>query len=289
MPVIQVVLHRLRDVKVSWRTASGLRRAAVFAGLAGVSAGAAMLTAASALAASGGAAGFPAARGQTLTASYLRQGFTSADNCSAGTCDPGTQTVPISVTVPPPRSTVPPPRSTVPPPGSTVPPPGPTVPPPGSTVPPPSSTVPPPGSFTVTVTGSTVPSTGSAGLLVLGGTLPVITVSDTRSSSPGWSVSGQVSDFTGSGTAAGSIISGNQLGWAPSGAVTGGVTLGSPVAPDSPGLGSIPAVLARAAGGSGFGTDTLSARLQLAIPASGRAGPYNAVLTITCVSSQVKL
>jgi hypothetical protein len=134
-----------------------------------------------------------------------------------------------------------------------------------------------------------VPSTGSANPLVLGGNLPEITVSDTRSSSPGWSVSGQVSDFTGSGTAAGSIISGNQLGWAPSGAVTGGATLGSPVAPNGPGLGSIPAVLAWAAGGSGFGTDTLSARLLLVIPASARAGPYNAVLTITCVSSQVKL
>src|SRR5262249_61225276 len=119
MPVIQVVLHRLRDVKVSWRTARRLRRAAVFAGLAGVSAGAAMLPAASALAANGAEAGFSAARGQTLTASYLRQGFTSTDDCSAGTCDPGTQTVPISVTVPPPRPTVPPPRSTVPPPGST--------------------------------------------------------------------------------------------------------------------------------------------------------------------------
>ena len=290
MGLSQIALYRLRDAKVSWRTARRLRRAAVFAGLAGVSAGAVMLTAASALAANGAEAGFSAARGQTLTASYLRQGFTSTDDCSAGTCDPGTQIVPISVTVPPPTSTVPPPGSSVPPPGSSVPPPGSSVPPPGSSVPPPgSSTVPPPGSFTVTVTGSTVPSTGSANPLVLGGNLPEITVSDTRSSSPGWSVSGQVSDFTGSGTAAGSTISGNQLGWAPSGAVTGGATLGSPVAPNGPGLGSIPAVLARAAGGSGFGTDTLSARLLLVIPASARAGPYNAVLTITCVSSQVKL
>src|SRR5215472_3378282 len=216
MGLSQIALYRLRDAKVSWRTARRLRRAAVFAGLAGVSAGAVMLTAASALAANGAEAGFSAARGQTLTASYLRQGFTSTDDCSAGTCDPGTQIVPISVTVPPPTSTVPPPGSSVPPPGSSVPPPGSSVPPPGS------STVPPPGSFTVTVTGSTVPSTGSANPLVLGGNLPEITVSDTRSSSPGWSVSGQVSDFTGSGTAAGSTISGNQLGWAPSGAVTGG-------------------------------------------------------------------
>lgn len=266
MPVTQVVVYCLR-------------RAAVLAGLVGVSAGAAVLTAASALAVSGAEAGFSAAGGQAMTASYLRQGFTSTDDCSAGTCDPVTQIVPISVTVPQPRS------STAPPPGSSI------APPPGSsTAPPPgSSTAPPPGSFTVTVTGSTVPSTGSASPLVLGGNLPDITVTDTRSSSPGWSVSAQVSDFTGSGTAIGSVISGNQLGWTPSGTVTGGATLGSPVEPASPGLGSSPAVLARAAGGSGFGTNMLSARLLLAVPASARAGPYNAILTITCVTSQVKL
>ena len=250
MPVTQVVLYCLR-------------RAAVLAGLVGVSAGAAVLTAASALAVSGAEAGFSAASVQTLTASYLRQGFTSNDDCSAGTCDPGTQIVPISVTVPQPGSV--------------------TVPQPGSV------TLPQPGSFTVTVTGSTVPATGSAHQLVLGGNLPEITVSDTRSSSPGWSVSGQVSDFTGSGTAARSVISGNQVGWTPSGTVTGGARLGSPVAPASPGLGSIPAVLASAASGSGFGMDTLSARLQLDVPANAPAGPYDAVLTITCVSSQVKL
>jgi len=267
MPVIQVVLDCLSDAKVRRRTARRLRRAAVFAGLVGVSAGAAVLTAASALAVNGGAG----TGAQALTASYLRQGFTSNDDCSAGTCDPGTQIVPISVTVPQPGS------STAPQPGSS------TAPQPGS------STAPQPGSFTVTVTGSTVPSTGSAHQLVLGGNLPDITVSDTRSSSPGWSVSGQVSDFTGSGTAARSVISGNQVGWTPSGTVTDGAMLGPPVAPASPGLGSIPAVLARAAAGSGFGTDTLSARLLLVIPANARAGPYNAILTITCVSSQVKL
>ena len=135
------------------------------------------------------------------------------------------------------------------------------------------------------MTASAATLTGTVHPLVLGGNLPDMTVTDTRNSHPGWSVRGQVSDFTGSGTAAGSVISGNQLGWTPFGSVTGGATLGRRVDPASPGLGSIPAVLASAAAGSGFGTDTLSAKLLLDVPATAPVGIYNVILTITCVDS----
>jgi hypothetical protein len=65
-------------------------------------------------------------------------------------------------------------------------------------------------------------------------------VTDTRNYYPGWSVSGQDSNWTGSGTAAGFTISGNQLGWTPiaAGAQQDGATLGGAVAPVSPGLGT---------------------------------------------------
>jgi hypothetical protein len=135
------------------------------------------------------------------------------------------------------------------------------------------------------VTASPATLTGTVSPLVLGGNLPDMTVTDTRNPHPGWSVRGQVSDFTGSGTAAGAVISGNQLGWTPFGTVTGGATLGAPVDPASPGLGSIPAVLASAAAGSGFGTDTLSAKLLLDIPSAAPVGTYDVILTITCVES----
>jgi hypothetical protein len=44
-------------------------------------------------------------------------------------------------------------------------------------------------------------------------------------------------------------------------------------------------VLASAAAGSGLGTDTLSAKLLMDIPATAAAGRYSVILTITCVES----
>jgi hypothetical protein len=114
-----------------------------------------------------------------------------------------------------------------------------------------------------------------------------VTVSDTRNTFPGWSVSGQAADFTGNGTAAGASISGNQLGWTPTsdGALPPGVTLGGTVAPAAPGLGTAPAVLASAPAGSGFGTSTLGANLTLAIPATAAAGGYTSSLTVDAVTT----
>ncbi len=141
------------------------------------------------------------------------------------------------------------------------------------------------GTFTVSITPGTVLLTASG--LTATGTLQDVTVSDTRNYYPGWSASGQESDFTGSGTAAGSTISGNQLGWTPTtaGPLQGGATLGPAVAPAAPGLGTSAAVLASAAAGTGFGTNVLSANLNLLIPSLQTAGPYSGSLTLTYVES----
>ena len=145
--------------------------------------------------------------------------------------------------------------------------------------------VPQSGAFIVTVTPGTVNLAVSG--LTGTGTLQDVTVTDTRNYYPGWSVSGQESAFAGAGSAAGSTIPGNQLGWAPTvvGSLQGGATLGGTVAPGSPGLGSTAATLALAAPGSGFGTNVLSANVTLAIPALASAGPYDGILTLTFVEA----
>jgi hypothetical protein len=113
-----------------------------------------------------------------------------------------------------------------------------------------------------------------------------ISVTDTRNTYPGWEVSGQAGDFTGSGTAAGSSISGNQLGWTPTGnPVAPGVTLGGTVPPGGPGLGTFPGFLAFAHAGSGYGTSVLSANLTLDIPVQAATGPYAGALTISAVTA----
>ena len=155
-----------------------------------------------------------------------------------------------------------------------------------------ATNVPSAGTFTLTVdTADTVTLTMSASGASADAMTTPITVSDTRNTYPGWSVSGQGTDWTGSGTADGATISGNQLGWAPASADTlpHGVTLGSPVSPASPGLGSNPAVLAAAPPGvgNGYGTTTLGANLTLLIPASQATGSYTAGLTITAVESEL--
>jgi len=145
-------------------------------------------------------------------------------------------------------------------------------------------TIPASGSFTLTVASGTVTLAVSGSDAT--GALNPVTVSDTRNSHPGWSVSGQAADFAGSGTAAGSVISGNQLGWTPAGTPLGtGVILGGTVTPAGPGLGSTAAVLASAQAGAGFGTSTLGAGLTLVIPATAPAGDYASSLTVTAVTS----
>jgi hypothetical protein len=149
-------------------------------------------------------------------------------------------------------------------------------------------TIPPTGALTVTVTPGTVDlgAQGTTYPLTATGVLQDVTVTDTRNTYPGWSVSGQESDFTGSGSAAGATISGDQLGWVPTGTLAYGATLGPTVAPGtSPGLGDTPQVLASATPGNGMGTSTLAANLTLDIPNSALAGPYTSSLTITYMES----
>jgi hypothetical protein len=143
-------------------------------------------------------------------------------------------------------------------------------------------------------------ATGAVNLSVTGlvgtGTLPNVTITDTRNSYPGWSVMGQESTFTSAATPS-TPISGNQLGWAPA-AATGSntfdgthVVLGPTVAPASPGLGTTAGVLALAH--AGYGADPsgatswiANAGLTLDIPATTTAGAYTGQLTITYLSAQ---
>jgi hypothetical protein len=149
-------------------------------------------------------------------------------------------------------------------------------------------TVPQSGAFTLTVDTTDTVTLLVSGSSATAATTPVV-VSDTRNTFPGWSVSGQDSNWTGSGTAAGASISGNQLGWTPTntGTLPQGVTLGGTVTPASPGLGTTPAVLAsvHAGVGNGVGTSTLGANLTLAIPSGQAAGPYSSGLNITAVDT----
>ena len=147
-----------------------------------------------------------------------------------------------------------------------------------------SVTVPASGVFTLTVPTTTVnlSVTGSTAT----GALNAITVSDTRNTYPGWSVSGLEAAFTGSGTAAGSTIPGDQLGWVPTGTLATGAILGPTVAPGtSPGLGDTAQVLASAVAGGGFGTSSIAANLTLDIPATAKAGPYSGAMTITALTT----
>ncbi|MFD0584034.1 substrate-binding domain-containing protein [Dactylosporangium darangshiense] len=113
------------------------------------------------------------------------------------------------------------------------------------------------------------------------GRLGAVTISDGRDQTrPGWSVSGQISDFT-SGT---HTFSGNCLGWTPT-IVTQNAdhdaVAGAAVSPGAdPGL--------KAAAGlatGGLGTTVLGADLALKIPSSTQPGDYTATLTITALTS----
>jgi hypothetical protein len=147
------------------------------------------------------------------------------------------------------------------------------------------ATIAPAGSFSVTVTTAGTVTMSASGGTATATLIPVV-VSDTRNTYPGWSVTGEAVDFTGSGTAAGATISGNQLGWAPTAAsLAPGAVLGGIITPAAPGLGATAATLASASAGGGVGTSTLSADLTLAIPASTMPGPYASVLTLTAVSA----
>jgi len=150
-----------------------------------------------------------------------------------------------------------------------------------------TTTVPPIGAFTLTVTSTnTVTMTVGGNNTAMGAMIPIV-VSDTRNTYPGWSVTGQVTDFTNPTSQPAGTISGNELGWTPtvSSLVNSGVVAGGTVAPAAPGLGTTGAILASANAGGGFGTSTLGASLTLAIPPTNPSGSYTGTLTLTAVAA----
>jgi hypothetical protein len=153
-------------------------------------------------------------------------------------------------------------------------------------------TVAPAGTFTVTLVNPANPAvlltdTGGQGpLFDATGTMNQLRVQDTRNTYPGWYVTGQVTDFTAPASTPAGHIPGDMLGWFPSGTVQGGAALGPSVAPDGPGLGTTPGLLASAVAGSGPGTSTLGADLDLLIPPGTPVGVYSATLTLTVVPVQ---
>jgi hypothetical protein len=148
-------------------------------------------------------------------------------------------------------------------------------------------TIPTSGTLTVTVVNTAVPLAVNSAGTVATGTLGNVTVTDTRNTFPGWSVSGQQSTFTEAapGTA---TIAGDQEGWVPAavGTLGSGVTLGPTIAPGtSPGgLGDTGGVLFSATPGNGEGTNVANAALTLDIPAGTPAGSYSGSLSVTYLS-----
>ena len=112
------------------------------------------------------------------------------------------------------------------------------------------------------------------------GELQPVVVSDTRVGGPVWSISGQVSDFTGG-------INGKYLGWTPKvTAVGAGAAPGSPVASgfvSGNGLKDA-STLASATSGHAGGTATVGADLDLRLPIATPAGTYAATLTLTALT-----
>jgi hypothetical protein len=137
------------------------------------------------------------------------------------------------------------------------------------------------GALTLSVAGSSVslPAVGIGGVAARART--PATVSDRRGTNAGWSLVGQVENFT---SADGNVIAADNLGWVPSasvvdGGATGSVTPGATANPGS-GLGSARA-LCTAPSGASAGTFTCGARLNLGIPTSAVPGEYTATLTLT--------
>lgn len=143
------------------------------------------------------------------------------------------------------------------------------------------------GTFTFTVSGTPVDlgtATSNGSNLEATGSLSPVTVSDTRNSVPGWSVSGQVGDFSNGSQS----FDGDSLGWTP--AITtpnaaNDVVAGSAVQPGShPGL-KEGSGLASAANSKGAGTTVLGGGLDLVVPTTQNPGSYSATLTLTAIDT----
>lgn len=143
----------------------------------------------------------------------------------------------------------------------------------------------PGGDFTWTIDSNSVVDLGTltnAGAYYHAtGQINTVTVTDTRTGQANsWSVSGQLSDFTGG-------LSGSHLGWAPKVVTAGaGATAGAAVANSTdggPGLAGSQ-TLGSATDGHSAGSGTLGADLDLKVPVTTPAGQITATLTLTALS-----
>ncbi|MEU8619750.1 Ig-like domain repeat protein [Streptomyces sp. NPDC048623] len=125
-------------------------------------------------------------------------------------------------------------------------------------------------------------------LLTTAGALSPVTLTDTRAGNPGWTVSGQVTDFSDGAT---HTINGQNLGWspkvvdkAPAQTVTPGshVAAARGVAPGDAGSDGLKAARTLA-NGTGLGTAHIGADLALSVPTSTQAGTYTTTLTLTAI------
>ncbi|MFZ4719825.1 MAG: hypothetical protein ACOYMR_10390, partial [Ilumatobacteraceae bacterium] len=121
------------------------------------------------------------------------------------------------------------------------------------------------------------------------GRLNQVTVVDTRNVDAGWTLQGQITDF--SRNAGAETFSGNYLGWTPVNNYNSGATLegydmtttaGSAIQPNfATGIKTSPQVLGSAVANSGLGIAAFDARLRLLIPVTKDNGVYTATLTIS--------
>jgi hypothetical protein len=124
-------------------------------------------------------------------------------------------------------------------------------------------------------------ATVNGSLLTASGTLGPVVVTDTRQvGSSAWSLTGNDTDFTSGANS----FDGGYLGWTPAlvGSANAG-TAGAAVLPTPGGAGLKAAAHTLASGGVVVGTPTttVSAGLNLAVPAQTPAGTYTSTLTIT--------
>ena len=154
------------------------------------------------------------------------------------------------------------------------------------------------GTLTITVgsgdvdLGPAVLDSGNSELSTSPTDLLPVTVTDTRSNDPGYSVTAAASDFT---SDSGATINAGNLGWQPrvvtqqaNQAISAGPLVSPPETPLSPGDSGeiglrVPQLLAQASAGRGRGTAELTAALLLHAPTSTPAGQYRATLTLTVI------
>ncbi|MFD0638193.1 substrate-binding domain-containing protein [Catenulispora yoronensis] len=159
------------------------------------------------------------------------------------------------------------------------------------------STTIPPGMLAITVpTGSqvTLPSptlNDTADLFQTTGRLAPLTITDNRAGNPGWTLSGQIADFSDGATHS---VNGQNLGWNPvlidhsagQNPVPGPtVAPAHGVAPNDVGTLGLksPQVLVSTGSGNGLGTTHVTADLSLNVPTTTVAGTYVADLVLTAI------